>query len=323
MLTERKKRAFSGPIYTGNTFYIRPTYVVSIPNYYRENDRGRPVRLTSLSNLEKNDHQGKISDKAAAKIKNAINWLIHSARYKRVFDRKTNRNWYFKVNFITLTIPLQESPPSDNYLKKEVFHAWIVYARKYYGLRNYVWKAEAQKNGMIHFHLTCDTFINHHRLRKSWNRILEKAGLLEQFYADHGHKDPNSTDIHSVHKVKNLAAYLIKYMAKTEEDKRKVSGRLWGCNYELSHENKCSVEVSADAMPAESKFIYRREIRSKGIFSKPNYLGEARMLGEVFFFSEDDWKLLRESVIRKTYDERRFLIRNNVANLPQEYFTLN
>ena len=58
--------------------------------------------------------------------------------------------------------------------------------------------------------------------------------------------NPNTTDIHSVERINDLAAYLIKYMSKKEEGKREIKGKIWGCSQNLSYNNK--FELILDGM---------------------------------------------------------------------------
>lgn len=309
--------------YAGHSYYVRPNYIVAVPSYVSNREGNRVAHKNSLANLADNDHKGDVSRKAQMKIRNAVNWLVSSARYKRVFDKKTGKNFFFKINFITLTIPQNEVIPSDKFVKEEVFHPWIQYARKYYGLRNYIWKAEVQKNGMLHFHITTDTFLHHARIRKSWNRLLLKKRLLSDFENKYHHANPNSTDVHSVRKVSDLSAYLAKYLCKKDEGKRKVSGKLWGCNYELSHEKKTVVHCNPEESIEENRGLFRREIEYKPIQSKPDYTGRTLTLAELFFIKKGQWKLLARSRIEEAYNSRRFEIRNNHIPMPFNYFTIN
>jgi len=61
-----------------------------------------------MENLKDNTTKGLISKKSKAKLKKAINWLIISSEQKKAFSLKTNHNYKFKINFITLTIPPQK-----------------------------------------------------------------------------------------------------------------------------------------------------------------------------------------------------------------------
>lgn len=69
-----------------------------------------------------------------------------------------------------------------------------------------------------------------------------------------GWRNPNSVDIHGTRHVKNLAAYLLKYMAKdlTKEyptpsdipSELKVKGRLWGLSTSLSQLKTITVPIT-------------------------------------------------------------------------------
>jgi hypothetical protein len=103
----------------------------------------------------------------------------------------------------------------------------------------YLWKAESQNNGNIHFHILVNSFIPHQEIRSIWNSILDNLGYIDLFEKKHKHRNPNSTDIHGLYKDKtgknigNIGAYLAKYMSKNEDLKRGIDGRLWGCSDNL------------------------------------------------------------------------------------------
>lgn len=120
---------------------------------------------------------------------------------------------------------------------------------------NYVWKAELQKNGNIHFHLTTDIFIHYMLIRREWNNAISKLGYIERYAQTHSQltfdeynyyrsqqgssdieknkkaysyglrtnwRSPNTTDVKSVKNVKSLSAYLAKYLTKEAGDKEKT-----------------------------------------------------------------------------------------------------
>ena len=53
--------------------------------------------------------------------------------------------------------------------------------------------------------------------------------------------NPNSTDVHSVRGIGKLAAYLAKYVSKSNTDARKVDGRKWYLSTALSKLQSCTV----------------------------------------------------------------------------------
>lgn len=225
-------------------------------------------------NLKNNNPDGKLSQKAVKRLRLAISWLVTAAEEKKIYNIKFKSYFKFKVNFITLTLPFPQKEITDQAIKKDLLNPFLTYLRKEWKVKNYVWKAKAQENGNIHFHLITDTYIPHENIRWRWNRIIENKGWMEhytskfnkmslkdykKYYQSKGIKDlkkiqkmffagkangwrnPNSTDVHSIKGIKNIAAYVATYMAKKEEDKRPINGKIWGTSESLSSKNKCKV----------------------------------------------------------------------------------
>ncbi len=189
-----------------------------------------------------------------------------------------------------MTIPVQESQEINGELVSKILHTWIVYARKYFYLKNYVWKIERGSLGKIHIHLTSDTFIHYRKLRDSWNRILLSNGLSDKYFEQHGHYDPNSTDVHAVRNIKNLAGYLAEYMAKGSSLGEDFKHRIWGCNYSLSDKNKCSYIADVGELSEVSNCLMSRNIKWKKLESKPDSMGSVRSFGELYFIDSDNWQ---------------------------------
>lgn len=205
---------YKPPVFIGQNLYIKPSYIVSIPEFYSENKGMSAANLENQKNLLENDRKGKLSRKAVQGLRNSINWLCLAAKKKHVFDKQAKKSFNFKVNFITLTLPDTKEPIKSPALQKQLLNPFLTYMRKYHSLKNYVWRLEFQANGKLHIHLTTDTFLHLAIIRETWNRLLDKYGYLDEFYKKHGHKNPNSTDVHATKKINNIAAYLAKYMSK-------------------------------------------------------------------------------------------------------------
>jgi len=192
----------------------------------------RVVHENSLKNLEDNRTKEQISKAAKKRIRTAINWLYALSEDKKVKNPTTGKYYTFRLNFITLTLSAPQKH-DDEYIKKYMLNRFLEVMRHEYNMKSYVWKAEAQENGNIHFHITSNRYIDYQRLRDIWNNIQEKHGYIDQYFATNGHKDPNSTDIHSIRKVRNLAAYLATYMTKNPTY-RTIQGRQWYLSNNLS-----------------------------------------------------------------------------------------
>lgn len=159
--------------------------------------------------------------------------MLFLASDKKVYEKSVGRKVKFKLSFTTLTLPAWQSH-SDKEIVSKCMNQLLVELRKYHNVKRYVWKAERQKNDNIHFHLITDSYLPWWELRNRWNRIVGKLGYVDRFYEKHGHRNCNSTDIHSLAKVSNVKAYVVKYVCKGEyEGVSKLECKLWGCSHEL------------------------------------------------------------------------------------------
>lgn len=133
--------------------------------------------------------------------------------------------------FLTLTLPAPQVH-DDREIKRECLNDFLInYKRKFEG-QNFIWKAENQQNGNIHFHLLIDKWADAKELRYMWQRSLNKLGYVDWYCYYGGNLNPNCTDIHQLRNIKEPAAYFIKYMVKDMVGSDQ-SGRIWGRNDQL------------------------------------------------------------------------------------------
>jgi hypothetical protein len=191
---------------------------------------------------------GRVSPNARRKVGRAIEYLLFLSQNKKLPDTYHGRNYNFKIAFITLTLPSSQLH-TDQLIKSECLNQFLIEAKKKWHVNRYVWRAEKQVNGNIHFHLLVDKFIPWSELRDVWNRITNKLGYVDRYrdqlkqYHSGGFKvrsdllskwdyksqvkaykigkandwhNPNSTDIHSLRHISNVKNYVIKYVSKAE-----------------------------------------------------------------------------------------------------------
>lgn len=300
-------------------FYIkvRPTYCVTYYKHDHTVKEKTDKQIENEKNLQNNEANGQLSNKAKTKLKNAVNWLICAAKPKNVFDKNRNAHFKFRVNFVTLTIPPQSENQLSHKKTKVILNTWLSYHRKYSALKNYVWKAEFHKDGRIHFHITTDTFIHWKNLRDSWNRILKRNGLLEFHYKKFGNYDPNSSDVHSTKNVKNLPAYITKYMSKNNDTDFEMKGRIWGCNYALSEANQCREKIEVgqywEWMATLNQFdIAKKEIRADSEEDEDEFL-----IATVYLFDINMWRKNITGRLRHLFYSHIEKINQGIAELTQ------
>jgi hypothetical protein len=200
-------------------------------------------------NLADNSHHGRISEVAKKKLKKAIDYTVYLAQPKSLPHTLHGKDFKFKLNFITLTLASTQIH-SDLEIKNKIFQPMLNAFRQKYGVINYVWRAEKQGNGNIHFHIITDKFIPWNELRNDWNKFQQNLGYVTRYreaqveYHKAGFKlrpdklkhwpaekqfeaykrglkcqwdNPNSSDVHSLRTVTNVRNYFLKYLTKDEQ----------------------------------------------------------------------------------------------------------
>lgn len=218
--------------------------------YYEVNadHRGRLVRsdlfLANAAKLQHRDrYKGIVTLSTKKRMKKAITLLLQSTPYQWKEHPISGKFFQHKISFITLTTPTHENSYNGKWCHKHLLEPMIRVLRRRYGMKSYIWKCELQENGQVHYHLTCDVVLNHTKLRDEWNKLLIANDMLDDFFLKHGHKNPNSTDIHAVYKVKNLEAYLVKYITKEYQNEVALNCKIWDCSKNLKANDYFKIEV--------------------------------------------------------------------------------
>lgn len=189
-------------------------------------------------------YTGVLTDSARKRLIKSINLLIAISLPKKAIHFDSKKEFTFRINFITLTLPSPQGTVTDKQLKQTCLKQWLEYWKDQLPGMSYVWRAERQLNGNLHFHLITDRYIHYKRIQETWNRCLTPLGFIDAFEKANGHRQPNSTDVHAVKAIRNLAAYIAKYMSKKEKEGQKVEGKLWDCSRNLKAKDVCAFPAS-------------------------------------------------------------------------------
>lgn len=200
--------------------------------YEAENTRLETAIANSEANLKENKVKGKLSQSAKRRLQDALAWFQLLAKEKEVPHEGGKIK--FRTNFFTLTLSAKQMH-TDKFIKSEMLDPLLKRLRDGHGMKAYLWRAEAQENGNIHFHILTNVYCHHKELRHYWNKIQATHGYIKAYSeANSGKTDPNSTDVHATYKVRNLGGYLTKYMAKESPGQREIDGRQWFLSQSLS-----------------------------------------------------------------------------------------
>jgi hypothetical protein len=164
-----------------------------------------------------------------------------------------------------------------------------------------------------------DTFVNHKLLKDSWNRILQKKGLLEGHFTKFGNYNPNSTDVHAIVNVNDVAAYVSEYMVKDSGLDDDFKGRIWGCSYSLSDACKCRCELDIYYSEDDYGWTKNDQIKYKEVRTEPDLLGNSKKIADLYFMEEKLWLNVMTGLIKDTYVSHLKKIRDNTLMSPSEY----
>lgn len=242
----------------------------AIVTYLRTESDGRKglqlFRSLNMKEQQKKTYSGKMTIGAKKRCTKAINLLVQGTRRRWISNPVNGRMMLHQLSFITLTVTDRAGLLDGKTAYKNLLSHFLSWLRKTKGVTSYIWKAELQENGQIHYHITCPDFIHYKEIRAKWNELQKKAGYLDAYFKEFGHWDPNSTDIHSAKVVKDMAAYLVKEITKTMQNELCLGGKVWDCSEQLSKGKYFSVEMKQD------QFTYLESAVEEGLCEK--YEGE-------------------------------------------------
>lgn len=232
-----------------NNFKKENTNEKKISNDVRQEvrDMGLPVRVQPICNA----HNFELSKKAQSRIKEKISWLYELSKSKTIIPTKGKPLYSFKMNFITLTLPALQSHPTSE-ITATCLNQFLTECKAKFGLANYVWRLEFQKNGNAHYHIATDSYIDYTSAKLIWNRCLNKLGYVAKYqekmqgmsfeqyrelYSNNGEvpfnvlrerfgrgcatrwDSPNTVDVRAVGSARNIAFYISKYITKKSDEK--------------------------------------------------------------------------------------------------------
>jgi hypothetical protein len=174
----------------------------------------KKAHTKSLENLQQPQYNGYISSATKSKV-----GKILETWYNIIEERRSRKKIKFEkigyyITFLTLTLA-DKQIHSDKEIKRVLLDSYIQYLQRVHGVINYFWKAEAQKNGNIHFHLFIDKFIDKKEIQNSWNNTQNKLGYLDRYFEKTQDINAPSSKIESIRDKKNGIGYLVKYSTKT------------------------------------------------------------------------------------------------------------
>jgi hypothetical protein len=231
-------------------------------------------------------YSGEFTHHAKKRMKKTIDILLQLSTPKKIFHPILKKTVTHQLSVITLTISNEKIiHPSESYNK--LLKPFIQWLTKTQEVKYYIWKLEFQSNtnykgkikkygGQIHYHITLPNIIHYKQIRDKWNYLQKKNNLLESYFKEHNHYNPNSTDIHKVYKIKNLQSYLEKEFIKSHQNTNpnksnynwkfnNKSYKLWDCSINLKSKKLFSLEINNNVEETIGDILYKENLQFKCI----------------------------------------------------------
>ncbi len=262
-----------------STVRVRPTSIISIPNR-----RGSVIHKPRNA-VRQAPANGVLSVNARRKLKSAMRWLIACSTVKQCYEKDKKSIVDYRVNMCTLTF---KKNMQDDDFARVLLGMWLDMAKHKWALERYVWKAEAQERGAIHFHLCTGVYLPHAEVCYTWNRLLYRNGIRQV--------NANSTDVHAVTDEYNVEAYLTDYLLNSDKSagRRLIQGRLWGCDRKLSQAGKFSEFFDQYDREGLYQMLQHKHLRHKVALPFLKFM-------DYYIMNEHDWQLMPDGVIKRLY----------------------
>ena len=163
--------------------------------------------------VRRNRYTGEITAGSRKRLSKCLTLMAQGNPAKMKYNPVNNRMMWHHLTFCTLTIPgknISARQAYDTLLSH--FLDWLTRTKE---VKAYIWKAELQQRGQIHYHIVFPNVIHYKEIRDKWNSLLKKEGLLNEYAKQKGHFNAPSTDIRKVKHVKNIVSYLMKELGKS------------------------------------------------------------------------------------------------------------
>lgn len=157
----------------------------------------------------------------------AVGWLWLRSRRTRI-DLGNGKHLNHRQGLLTLTLP-GVATADHIQVKAKILDPFFTYCRNVLGLKDYVWVAELQERGEIHFHAIINQFLPKDRVREAWLRCCDASGIISG--SKEGYRP--ATRIEECKDYKGTRAYAAKYMSKALRS-GDIIGRVWSGSHSVT-----------------------------------------------------------------------------------------
>lgn len=194
-------------------FFRRPPDRSNLTPEQLEKQRLKLIESRKGGDLYAGAYSGAMTLGARKRMTKAVTLLCQATKPKWITNPVNGKMQYHKLSFLTLTVSSEKNITAKECYTLVLQH-FIQWLRRTKKVTSYIWKAELQQRGQIHYHFIFPEFIHYREIRTEWNNLQRRAGLLDNYAQKYKHADPNSTDIHEMKNVRKTAKYVCKELGK-------------------------------------------------------------------------------------------------------------
>lgn len=227
-----------------------------------------------LAENGRDTYRGEMSVVAQKNLRRKIQiWHSGIEFFNSKVSNPTMRNTKHLV-FLTITLSASQRH-SDQQIKKDLLKPFLRMLRENLGCVNYVWKAESQANGNIHFHVIIDKYVDKVEIQNKWNYCQQKLFYIDRFELKFGHRNPPSTHVEIIDSLEIAEKYIEKYICK-EDKYRRIEGAIWKASKSINSLKFFEIVEDGEINESINKAIDNQDCK---LIEKDRY--------RMFFFEKD------------------------------------
>jgi len=228
-----------------NYRYLQVRRNVGIIYSYSELCKSKEAEMQlRLKEARKSTYRGEMSETAKKNLRKRISIWFDAIEHQN--KRNSQNVFSIPIRPVFLTVTLSASQAhSDILIKQRILKPFLRILRENYRCDRYIWKAERQQNGNVHFHILIDRYIDKEIVQRLWNTCQDSLYYVSEFQKKHGHRQPPSTQIEAIRDWNKMSAYIEKYVCKEVEGK-KIEGAVWKCSKTLRTLSYIEIPVDND-----------------------------------------------------------------------------
>lgn len=158
---------------------------------------GDPKPRDTDQNLTRGRFNGYLSPATRRQVRRVVSTWVRSVMiYRQELKKRWDPGRAYPVAF-ALTLPSKQVH-TDKEITRACLTPFLQYLRRQHGIEHYFWRAEAQENGNLHYHVLADKYIDARDLQYAWNHHVNALGYVDRYIVTGDEPEAPSTEIHRI-----------------------------------------------------------------------------------------------------------------------------